>query len=432
MSRLRSHLPFALASVVFVAAHASAQTSGTWTGVQILEPSMLSSSPPEAPVVACDPSGHVVAAWTSPAMGAVFSERTPGGSWSSTSPIHPSSVEGFSPQIAIGSSGVVAATWIVPGQEFVPPKLVASVRPVGGAFSPPVTLVSGSYVFDSKVGVVDNGSVTVVWAQSGIVRTTTRNPAGAWTPVVALSPAGVNAGLVDLAVNGAGAALAVWQQAAAGGSVPSAIGTAYRPAPARSRWGAPIALASGGGHQTWNPKPGIDASGDAAVGFLDGTAMVVARKAAGGAWTPPVQVSPVSDDVYYPALAMDAAGDVLTAWQALDAGNRGRISRRVLPANAPAGPVVQLTTSAQDASWPKASLASDGSIGAVTWGDNDTFLAHAEVGPLRGATSIFTIGSVWWNTPVPVAAGADAVTAVWPAPTTNPNVTRMVANAYAP
>lgn len=431
MLRLQTRFSLALASVVLVAAHSAAQT-GTWTGVHVLEPSMVSSSPPDVPVVACDPAGHVVAAWTSPSMGAVFAERAPGGAWSVASPIHPSSVEGFSPQIAIGSSGVVAATWIVPGNEFVPTKFVASVRPPGGAFSLPVTLVAGGFVFDSKVAVVDNGSVTVVWAQAGIVRTTTRNPAGAWTPVVALSPTNVSAGLVDLAANGAGAALAVWQQTTAGGGGPSAIGTAYRPAPARSRWGPAQALASAGGLQTWNPKPGIDASGDAAVGYLDGTAMVVARKPEAGGWTAPVQVSPAGDAAYYPALAMDAAGDVLTAWQALDASNRGRISRRVLPAIGPLGPVAQLSTSAQDASWPSASVARDGSIGIVTWGDNDTFAAHADVGPLRGVTAHFTIGSVWWNTSVPVAAGASAVTAAWPAPTTNPNVTRMVANAYAP
>lgn len=431
MFRMRSRLPLTLATVALVAAHTLAQ-SGTWTGVQVLEPTMVSSSPPDVPVVACDPVGHVVAAWTSPSMGAVFAERVPGGAWSATGSIHPSSVEGFSPQIAIGTSGVVAATWIVPGNEFTPTKFVASVRPLGGAFSPPVTLVAGSYVFDSKVAVVDNGSVTVVWAQAGIVRTTTRNPAGAWTPVVALSPTNVSAGLVDLAANGAGAALAVWQQTSPGGTGPGAIGTAYRPAPARSRWGASQALASTAGLQTWNPKPGIDADGDAAVGYLDGSAMLVARKSPGGGWTAPAQVSPTTDDVHYPALAMDASGNVLTAWQALDASNRGRISRRVLPVVGPVGPVVQLSTAAQDASWPTASVARDGSIGIVSWGDNDTFAAHADVGPLRGATTSFTIGSVWWNTSVPVAAGASAVTAVWPAPTTNPNVTRMVANSYAP
>ncbi len=432
MLQLRTRLPLVVATVALIASHSIGQSSGIWTGVQVLEPTMVSSGPPETPVVACDPAGYVVAAWTSPSMGAVFAERAPLGAWSTAGPIHPSSVAGFAPQIAIGASGVVAATWIVPGQQFVPSTFVASVRPVGGAFSAPVTLVAGSYVFDSKVAVIDNGSVTVAWTLGGIVQTMTRNPEGVWTPVITLSAGNVGAGLVDLAANGAGAALVVWQQTPAGGTGPTAIGASYRPAPARSRFGAAQTISSGTGLATWNPKAGITAAGDVAVGYLDGHAMMVARKPAAGAWSAPQQVSPPSDAAYYPALAIDEDGNVLAAWQALNASNRGRISKRVLAAVGAFGPVTQLSTNDQDASWPIASVASDGSVATVTWGDNDTFAAHAAVGPLRGAWTVFTIGSVWWNTSVPIAAGSSAVTAVWPAPTANPNVTRMVANAYTP
>ena len=154
-STARRALP--VLSVAALALQVVAQVPGSWSGVQVLEPSMVSSSPPEIPVVACDPAGHAVSAWTSPSMGVAFAERYPGGDWSTATSIHPSAVTGFSPQIAIGSSGVVAATWIVPGQETIPPKLLVSVRPVGGAFSAPIPIVTGAYVFDSKLGVVAKG-----------------------------------------------------------------------------------------------------------------------------------------------------------------------------------------------------------------------------------------------------------------------------------
>lgn len=428
----RSVLPsISLVALTFTA---TAQTSlvGTWSGVTVLEPSMVSSSPPDVPVVACDAAGHAVAVWTSPSMGVAFAERDLGGEWSVASSILPGTTNGFLPQVAIGSSGVVAVSWIVPGQEAIPPKLVVSVRPTGGTFSTPAVIVSGVYVFDSKLGIAESGAVTIVWGQAGQIHTTTRTPSGAWTPSSALSSPTMSASLPDLVVNDAGAALAVWQEAPSGAAGPSSIGAAYRPAPARSRWGPPQSISAGTGLSTWNPKPGIDAKGNVAVGYLDGSTLMVARKPVVGAWNVAQPVSPASDTVYYPALAMDERGNILTAWQALDASNYGTISKRVLPAVGAWGPVTVLSTSDQDASWPMASVARDGSVATVTWTDNNTFAAHAAVGPLRGYWTIFTIGACWWNTSIPIAAGSGAVSAVWPAPTPNPNVTKMVANVYTP
>ncbi len=435
MNRLHSRLrrcvlPAIPIVTLMLQAAAQAPAVGSWSGVRILEPSMLSSSPPEVPVVACDPVGHTVAAWTSPSMGVAFSERYPGGEWSPATSVVPGLI-GFAPQIAIGAGGVVALSWITPGQEAIPPKLVVSIRPVGGVFSTPTVLASGSYIFDSKLGVAENGFVTAIWAQTGVMRATTRNPGGTWTPVAVLSALGVNASLPDFVVNSAGAALAVWQETPIGGSGPAGIGTAYRPAPARSPFGAAQVL-SGGALATWNPKAGISANGDVAVGYLAGNTMVVARKPAAGAWTAPMPVSPASDNVYYPALAMDAIGNIVAAWQKLDAGNYGAISKRVLPASGPWGAVSVLSSALDDASWPMVCVARGSSIATVTWVDNNTFAAHAAVGPLRGAWTIHDIGLGWWNTPIAVVAGSAAVAAVWPAPTANPNVTNMVANVYTP
>lgn len=431
-TRVHFALPTIAVLSLTLLGHSQSSAVGTWSGVQVLEPSMVSSSPPDVPVVACDASGHAVAAWTSPSMGVAFSEHYPGASWTPAASILPSATTGFAPQIAIGSGGVVAVSWIVPGQEFIPQKFVVSVRPVGGVFSPPTTLVSGVYVFDSKLGVSDDGSVTVVWQQGGAVRTVLRHPQGGWTPQIVLSAPNTHPSLLDLALNGAGAALAVWQETPVGGTGPVAIGTAYRAAPSRSVWGAPHSIPSGYGLATWNPKPGIDDVGNAAVGYLDGNSMMVATKAAAGGWAAPQSISPVGDNVYYPALSMDARGNILAAWQSLDAGNYGRISKRILLTGGAWGPVKVLSTPAQDASWPIASVARNGSVAAVTWTDNNTFAAHADVGSMRGSSTVFTIGFCWWNTSIPIAAGSLAASAVWPMPTANPNVTWMVANVYTP
>jgi len=423
----RIALPFASCMALTLGAVAQ-----TWSGVRILEPNMGSSSPPELPVVAGDASGHVVAAWTSPSMGVAFSERYPGSEWTVAASLLSAGAVGFSPQIALGASGVVAVSWIVPGTEFVPAKLVVSVRPLGGNFSTPEEVVSGATVFDSELAVADNGCVTIVWAAGGAIKTTSRSPAGAWFPVLVLSATGASGGLLDLAMNDAGAAVVTWQEAASGGSGPTAIHAAYRPASVRSRWWADETISSGTGLATWNPKAGIDADGDVAVGYLDGHTLMVARKPAAGGWSLPQPVSPPSDQVYYPALAMDAAGNIALAWQALDANNYGTISERVLSATGELTAINVLSTGFEDASWPMISISRDGSIAAVTWCDNSTLAARVALGPLRGDWTDYTIGGVWWNTSIPIVAESALVAAVWPAPTANPNVTRMVANVYTP
>lgn len=426
-SIVRFALPMASCAVLTLGAIAQ-----TWSGVRVLEPNMGSSSPPEIPVVAGDALGHVVAAWTSPAMGVAFSERYPGAEWSVAASLLPAGTDGFAPQIALGASGVVAVSWIVPGTEFVPAKLVVSVRPVGGTFSSPAVIVSGAYVFDSELGVAANGCVTAVWAAGGAIKTTSRNPAGAWFPVSVLSASGTSVGLLDLAMNDAGAAVVTWQETASGGTGPTAIRAAYRPSSVRSRWWPAETISSGSGLATWNPKAGIDADGDVAVGYLDGHTLVVARQPAAGGWSAPQPVSPPSDQVYYPALAMDSAGNIALAWQALDGSNYGTISERVLSATGQLSAVNVLSTSLEDASWPMVSISRDGSIAAVTWCDNSTLAARVALGPLRGDWTDYTIGSVWWNTSIPIVAESVLVAAVWPAPTSNPNVTRMVANVYTP
>lgn len=422
---------FRAAGLVTLASLAAAQSTAgwTWTGVEILEPVMLSSSPPEAPFVACDAAGHAVSVWNSPAKGIVFAERCPSGTWSAANPIVPGAV-GAWPHVAIGSSGVVAATWAIPAQQYVPPKLAVTVRQLAGSFPGPVIWTTASNVSDPRVGVALDGSVTLIWGEGGRIKSATMTPAGLWSAPAFLSPSGVTAWLPELAVNEAGAAIAAWQEAPIGGSGPGVISAACRVAPSSSPWGAAQAVSSGTGQQTWNPKPGIDAAGNVALGYIDGNAMMLARKPNLGNWSAPVRVSLANDTVYYPALAMDAAGNVLAAWQKLDASNYGRISKRLVPATGPWGTVTQLSNGTQDASWPRASIARDGSVWAVTWGDNNTFATEVAIGDASGASTVHSIGSVWWNTEVPVAAGAGAVSAVWPAPTNNPNVTRMVANVF--
>ncbi len=414
-----------------IASVAFAQAPGTWTGVQILEPSMLSASPPEPPIVASDADGHTVSVWTSPSMGVAFTERFPGGTWSTVNSILPGT-DGYAPQVAIGPTGMVAASWVVPGQEFIPTKLVVSVRPVGGSFGVPTVIATGATLYDSRLGISKYGVVTIAFAQSGILKSAVRDRTGAWSPVQVLTAPGTSAGTPEMAVNPNGSTVVVWQQGQVGVPGSSSITAVYKQPRSLTVWDAPETISLATGLGLYMPKVGMDAVGNVAVTFIEGSAMMIATKKLASTWSVPLPITPATDNVYSTAMAMDARGNVLAAWQALDVSNYGTVSKRAVSSAGPMGPVVVLSTSQEDASAPTVSLAFDGSIGIVTWVDNNTFTANAALGGLRGPFTVYGIGSGWWNTPMPTAAGASAVSVVWNAPTPNPNVTRMVANAYRP
>jgi hypothetical protein len=300
-----------------------------------------------------------------------------------------------------------------------------------------VEVAPGSGVAALRLGVACDGSVTLLWGDGGGVRAATlAGVAGAgacdgvpgpgpWSAPVELALAQAGAALPDLVVNDAGAALAVWQQGAAG--QPSAVLAALRPAGAD--WGSAEAVSTPTGHATWNPKPGLDAAGNAAVGYLDGTSMVVSRRPSGGAWSAPEVVSG-SQRAYYPALALAARGDLLVAWLAYDPANTGSVWQRLAPAGAGLGNATRLSGPTENADWPSAAFAGDGSVAVVGWVDDASNVARASV--WSGATwARSALGGGWWGGQVSVGAGSAAAVAGWAMPNrANPNSAQIVGRAW--
>lgn len=234
------------------------------------------------------------------------------------------------------------------------------------------------------------------------------------------SSVGIN--LPDLAVNNVGAALAVWQEGAPNN--PTAIYAAYRSVD--GAWQAPQPVSAGTGLATWNPKPGLDAQGNATVGYLDGTTMWVASSAAGGVWTAPTALSSPQVTVYYPALALNANGDVLAAWQAYDAAGNSRIQARTKPSNAAWGAMINLSARTETAGWPNAALSNDG-LGIVSWVDDSAQAARAAVLDPAGKWKRSSLGAGWWGLTVSVAAGGGSIGTGWALPNPlNPNAARLV------
>lgn len=427
-----------LAGVLSAAGAATPAVAGSWGPAHTLQGSFATASIPEPPLVTMNARGNALAAWN--ATGIVrYAERVKGGTWLPSSNV-PGGREGAGPvAAAIGASEVAAIAWTTVATRYTPSRMLLSLRPAGGTFGTALEPVPGVRAGALDLGIACDGSITLVWSDIVGVRTSTlagsgESAAGAcdgqpgggpWSTPLTLSAGFAGAALADLVVNDAGAALVVWQSGAPG--QPSAIGAALRPA--GGAWEAAQTVSAPTGRATWNPKPVLDAGGGAAVGYLDGNSMVVVRRPAGGAWQTPELVSG-TQLVYYPALAGNAQGDLLAAWQTLDAGNVGTIWTSVATGGTGWPVPVRLSARTEAAGWPTAAWSADGSVAVVGWTDNASNGTRASV-LSAGSWRRGGLGGGYWGGVVPVAAGSNAAVAGWarPAPT-NPNSARLVGRVW--
>jgi len=261
-----------LAAAAIVGTQSGVASAAVWSPTKTLQGVFGISSPPEAPSVASNAAGHGVAVWDN--TGVVrLAERVKGGAWTASRTVFPGSAWYGGPStVAIGADETTAVAWTTVATRYVPAKLVVSVRRPGADFTTPVQVAPGFLVFSFRLGVAADGTVTLAWLDGSGVHASTQAPGSAWSAPQQLSGAGYPS-LPDLVVNDAGAAVAVWQQGSSPGA-PASILAAFRPAGAAAFDAAQV-VSAGTGQSTWNPKPGISASGDAAVGYLDGASMVV-------------------------------------------------------------------------------------------------------------------------------------------------------------
>jgi hypothetical protein len=441
--------------------------AGSWAAQRVLQGPFAVASVPESPHVAMNGNGHALLAWNG--TGDVrYSERVKGGAWKA-SRAAPGGALGAGPvAVAIGGSEAAAIAFVTTATRYTPAKLMVTWRAAGAAFGAAVEPAPGAVAGDLRLALDCSGTITLVWTNAVGVYSASLPGTGvgagaggsaggsagggagggagapadggaaaeaqacdgqpgtaAWTAPTLVSGAGVGAALAELAVNEAGAALATWQ--AGGPGSPVSVGAAYRPA--GGAWEPAQTVSAPTGLATWNPKPGLDAAGNAAVGYLDGNSMVVARRPAAGPWGAPVLVSG-TQNVYYPGLAMNGAGDLVAAWLSLDASNMGAVWSSTATAGAPWSAAQRLSARAESVDWPTVAFAADGSLVVVAWTDNNTNTAKASV-RVAGAWVRSNLGSGYWAGTVPVAAGGGAAVAGWATPTSgNPNSARLVARTW--
>lgn len=240
------------------------------------------------------------------------------------------------------------------------------------------------------VAVDGQGAALAVWVQGGADGTfrpyaARRPPHGAWSAPQVLDTQ--HAGEADrpvVAVNAAGVGVAVWELRV--GADTRLYAAEYAP---ESGWSAPKPIEQGTG-PVGHARVAVDAQGHALVLFQqrDGaTASVWAvRRVAGVGWGSPLRleasVAPVG-----PVLTADGAGNALAAWVAVETdGTRSVWARRFNPQGSWAA--VESVAALVDEAAPAVALSADGSATAV-------FRRRAEDGSLSILARRFVPGAGW-------------------------------------
>jgi hypothetical protein len=144
-------------------------------------------------------------------------------------------------RLSVNAAGQALAVEGVPG--ILSGAVISVARSASGAWSPPVTVApAGVYrQRQPKVGLASDGSAVLLWLTNASVRYSVLS-AGTWSAPATLPVlAGGAGGVADLAVDGAGDAMALFTQT---GIAPGGYST-YRPAGATSAWQPKVSLPSG-------------------------------------------------------------------------------------------------------------------------------------------------------------------------------------------
>jgi hypothetical protein len=254
------------------------------------------------PAVAVDAQGTTTAVWSeSVDEGRVIRTRTRlrGGEWSEPQELTPRELGLFpaTPQLAVNPQGAVVAVWtwrVWPESAGI---IQAATRPAGGDWSAPVDLSDPDLLMlEPQVALSAQGDAVAVWysaspmSSSPGVQAARWTAADGWGPVADLSDLGGMAR--DVAIDPQGTATAVWEtRNAVGGLVHASTSNPG------GTWSPPVDLSIRDERQGWGADPQVttDPQGDVTVAWANlyrgvGGIAKAARREAGGAWSPPVDL----------------------------------------------------------------------------------------------------------------------------------------------
>jgi hypothetical protein len=236
---------------------------GTWSAPVVVS----SVGYPGAPLIGIDGSGNAIIAYVQGATGTIATASLrAGGSWTPVQTLATRYGSGL--DMAVNSTGSVILTWAAKGTGV---GVYAASGTVLGGLAAPVKVGLPPYPGGrTSVALNNAGQAAMVWAMgAGAVNVAaTRTAAGTWSTPVQLSAN--EAGPLDVAIDGAGNAIAIYEQYVLTG------GTYITPLyasklPAGGTWGAPTLLSAPGDSAAGGGRVAADPTGTFVVAWADAT-----------------------------------------------------------------------------------------------------------------------------------------------------------------
>lgn len=237
------------------------------------------------------------------------------------------------PQLVVDSRGWTTAVWTDDVGDQL--RVMSATKRPGQPWSPATQLSpADSFSVYPSVAVAPDGTLWVMWVRNvgldGRVEVARRSPGGAWSDPVLVSAAGLDVNTGQIAVNGAGVAVAVWVHYAGDGnyqvvaSRASSTGVWSTPAtltPATSNALAPRVAGSpaadGNFHAIWIAE-------DSASGHY----RIQGRSMIRGQWKGPSWVSPPDGDGGFPSIRVRGDGTAFAVWRHEEDGQDPQIQMR--------------------------------------------------------------------------------------------------------
>jgi hypothetical protein len=366
----------------------SRPAGGAWTqAVDLSAPGRNSKQP----AVAIDPAGNAVAVWarTNGAHWVIqASSRTPAGAWTAARDISDSEGSAKEPQIVLDAGAGAIAVWSrSDGFDYIVQSAVLAPEP-GSSWAEPVDLsAAGEDADEPQLAVEGGGAAIAIWSRlegtHRIAQAALRPRGGDWESADDLSDAGGNATEPQLAVDPAGGATAVWSR------VVGTLGTIQSAEmSAGGGWSEAVDL-SGAGDDATEPQVARAGGRALAAWSLGGagpdSAIQSREEPIGGVWQPTQDLTQpaLAQTVASPQVASDPNGNVAAVWMRT-AGSPTVIEGRTKPAGGAWSGLGELSELGESAVEPQVALGATGD-GASVWSRDDGANAIVQAAGLDGA-----------------------------------------------
>ena len=323
------------------------------------------------PQVAVDNNGNAVAVWEEWEVGSdhwsIYSARYSSGAWGAAKLIDNGAYPAHNPEVAMDGKGTAIAVWEqFDGAYFS----IYSAHYSSGAWGTAKLIeTAAGDALDSQIAMDSNGNAMVVWKQSDGAQVhiySARYSAGHWG-----TPKMIDTGVGDsyypqIAMDDHGNAVAVWMHF----GLPT-DNNIFVNRYSAGAWGTARAIKTGTG-TAYDPQIAMDGKGTAITVWQqnDGAHFsIYASRYSAGVWARAKVIETAPGDAATPQIAMDSNGNGVAVWQQYDGAHFSIYSNRYAAGHW--GTAKLIETGATNADDPQVAMDSNGNA-EVVWVQSDS------------------------------------------------------------